>query len=125
MKNRLLFDFIKKYYGQVKYTLLFMLLILPVTSVISQLVPWYVSKIITLINLNEPSDEIWQKLIVMFIAIAVLPVISTLISLFVMFLLQKKIASPLGLRIRRDLFAQALGQHRRFWSKYNAGTVFS
>ena len=62
MKNRLLFDFIKKYYGQVKYTLLFMLLILPVTSVISQLVPWYVSKIITLINLNEPSDEIWQKL---------------------------------------------------------------
>lgn len=125
MKNRLLFDFIKKYYGQVKYTLLFMLLILPVTSFISQLAPWYVSKIITLINLNEPSDEIWQKLIAMFVVIAVLPVISTLISLFVMFLLQKKIASPLGLRIRRDLFAQALGQHGRFWSKYNAGTVFS
>lgn len=58
MKNSLLFGFMKKYCGQVKYTLLAVLLILPMTALLSQLVPWYVSKIITLINTQSVDNQV-------------------------------------------------------------------
>ncbi len=124
MKNRLLFSFMKKYYGQVKYTLFAVLLILPVTALLSQLVPWYVSKIITLINTNVVVYQVWQSLFSMFLIFSALMITGTLLTLAVMYLLQSRVMLPLGISIRRDLFVQALGQHRIFWSRHDAGDVF-
>ena len=84
MKNSLLFSFMKKYYGQVKYTLFAVLLILPVTALLSQLVPWYVSKIITLINTNVVDEQVWQSLFSMFLIFSALLITGTLLTLAVM-----------------------------------------
>ena len=125
MNKHLVLDFIKKYYAHVKWNLAAILIVLPITALFTQFVPWNISKIINLINANQVSEEIWQQLLTMLLTLSLMLIASTLLTLWVMYVLQSKIFAPLGISIRQDLFLQALGQHKIFWSKNTPGEVCS
>ena len=125
MNKHLVFDFIKKYYAPVKWNLVAILIVLPITALFTQFVPWNISKIINLINANQVSEEVWQQLLTMLLTLSLMLIASTLLTLWVMYVLQSKIFAPLGINIRQDLFLQALGQHQIFWSKNTPGEVCS
>ena len=125
MNKHLVLDFIKKYYAHVKWSFVAILVVLPITALFTQFVPWNISKIINLINANQVSEEVWQQLLTMLLTLSLMLIASTLLTLWVMYVLQSKIFAPLGINIRQDLFLQALGQHKIFWSKNTPGEVCS
>ena len=124
MKNSLTLRFIGKYYRRVKYSLFVILLIVPITALFEQLVPWYVSKIINLINMKTVSEALWSELLSLFAVLAVMLLSGSVLTLFIMNLMQKNICSPVGKDTKLDLFTAVLGQHQNFWRKNNAGDVF-
>ena len=125
MNKHLALNFIKKYYADVKWSFVATLIVLPITALFTQFVPWNISKIINLINANQVSEEVWQQLLTMLLTLSLMLIASTLLTLGVLYVLQSRIFAPLGINIRQDLFLQALGQHKIFWSKNTPGEVCS
>ena len=125
MKNNLVWPFLKKYYLCVKAPLVFVTLAGPIIAFCNQLVPWYVSKIVNLINSGVPDEAKWQELLEVCTFMLVLVVATTVLSLLAFYVMQNKVIAPLGISVRQDLFAQVLEKHKDFWSKNTAGNVFS
>ena len=125
MKNNSLWSFLKKYYLPVKYRFLAIFILVPLVALCGQLAPWYVSDIVNLINAGDISDPAWQNLIQTFIFLAVVLVGGNLLMMLAMYLMQNKLISPLGIKVRKDLFVGVLGLHKNFWSKNSAGNIYA
>ena len=125
MKNNLVWPFLKKYYWRVKAPLVFVTLAGPIIAFCNQLVPWYVSKIVNLINLGTLDEAKWQELFEICAFMVALVGATTVLSLLAFYVMQNKVIAPLGISVRQDLFAQVLEKHKDFWSKNSAGNVFS
>ena len=125
MNNNSLWSFLKKYYLPVKYRFLAIFILVPLVALCGQLAPWYVSDIVNLINAGDISEPAWQNLIKTFIFLAVVLVGGNLLMMLAMYLMQNKLISPLGIKVRKDLFVGVLGLHKNFWSKNSAGNIYA
>ena len=125
MNNNSLWSFLKKYYLPVKFRFLAIFILVPLVALCGQLAPWYVSDIVNLINAGDISEPAWQNLIQTFIFLAVVLVGGNLLMMLAMYLMQNKLISPLGIKVRKDLFVGVLGLHKNFWSKNSAGNIYA
>ncbi len=125
MNNNSLWSFLKKYYLPVKFRFLAIFILVPLVALCGQLAPWYVSDIVNLINAGDISEPAWQNLIQTFIFLAVVLVGGNLLMMMAMYLMQNKLISPLGIKVRKDLFVGVLGLHKNFWSKNSAGNIYA
>ena len=125
MNNKSLWSFLKKYYMPVKFRFMAIFILIPLISLCEQLAPWYVSDIVNTLNTGDISDLAWQDLINTFIFLALVLVGGNILLMLAMYLMQNKLISPLGIKVRKDLFVGVLGMHKNFWNKNSAGDVYA
>ncbi len=124
MNNNSLWSFLKKYYLPVKYRFMAIFILVPIVALCGQLAPWYVSDIVNILNTGDISDLAWQNLINTFVLLAIALVGGNILMMLTMYIMQHKLISPLGIKVRKDLFVGVLGLHKNFWSKISAGNVY-
>ena len=124
MNNNSLWSFLKQYYMPVKFRFAVIFILVPLIALCGQLAPWYVSDIVNILNAGDISEIAWQNLINTFIFLAVVLVGSNILMMLTMYIMQHKLISPLGIKVRKDLFVGVLGLHKNFWSKNSAGNVY-
>lgn len=109
----------------VKFRFMAIFILIPLISLCEQLAPWYVSDIVNTLNTGDISDLAWQDLINTFIFLALVLVGGNILLMLAMYLMQNKLISPLGIKVRKDLFVGVLGMHKNFWNKNSAGDVYA
>ena len=124
MNNKSLWSFLKQYYMPVKYRFMAIFILVPLVALCGQLAPWYMSEIVNLLNTGVINDLAWQNLINTFIFLVIVLVGGNIFMMLTMYLMQHKIISPLGIKVRKDLFVGVLGLHKDFWSKNSAGNIY-
>ncbi len=124
MNNNSLWSFLKKYYLSVKYRFMAIFILVPIVALCGQLAPWYVSDIVNILNTGDISDLAWQNLINTFVFLGIVLVGGNILMMLTMYIMQHKLISPLGIKVRKDLFVGVLGLHKNFWSKNSAGNVY-
>ncbi len=125
MSKNLTWNFAKKYYKEMRFNLVLIMLMIVIGSALGQLVPWCVAQIINMISDNAAAEEVWQKFLPQFAGLVAVSVIGIVIMFAALILLQIKIVAPYSTTIRKDLFAKVLPYHREFWHKNRAGSVWS
>ncbi len=125
MNNNSLWSFLKQYYMPVKFRFMAIFILVPIVALCGQLAPWYVSEIVNLLNAGDISEIAWKNLINTFIFLALVLVGGNILMMLSMYLMQHKLISPLGIKVRKDLFVGVLGLHKNFWSKNSAGNVYA
>ena len=104
MNNNSLWSFLKKYYLPVKYRFMAIFILVPIVALCGQLAPWYVSDIVNILNTGDISDLAWQNLINTFIFLGIVLVGGNILMMLTMYIMQHKLISPLGIKVRKDLF---------------------
>lgn len=117
--------FIKHYYGRVLNTLTLLALLIPLSVALDQLIPWYMAKMVDLINSSGTGLNIWNEVIQLFIVIVALSLAVPVCEYLTMILFQYKAVAPIGLNIRGDLFDILLKREPHFWKQHNAGDVMT
>lgn len=125
MNNNSLWGFLKKYYLPVKYRFMAIFILVPIVALCGQLAPWYVSDIVNILNTGDISGLAWQNLINTFVFLGIVLIGGNILMMLAMYLMQHKLISPLGIKVRKDLFVNVLGLHKNFWSKNSAGNVYA
>lgn len=117
--------FIKHYYMKVIKTLILLALLVPLSVALEQLVPWYMGKMVDLINNSKVEQNIWNEVIKSFTIIVIFSLMAPICEYVTMILFQYKAISPISLKIREDLFKILLKREPHFWKKHNAGDVMT
>lgn len=113
----------KHYHGRWKYVAV-LLVLLPFSPFLLQLISWYFAQAITLITDTANRAEVWQEIKKLCVLVLVLMIIVRPLGYFNMMFMQKKLLIPLGISIRQDLFDKTLPRDSRFWSRNTAGSVW-
>ncbi|MBP1532382.1 MAG: hypothetical protein ILA52_02660, partial [Alphaproteobacteria bacterium] len=117
--------FIKHYYGRVAKTLTLLALLIPLSVALEQLAPWYMAKMVDIINNSGTGLTVWNKILELFMIILALSLAIPLCEYLTMILFQYKAVAPIGLGIRGDLFDILLKREPHFWKQHQAGDVMT
>ena len=115
--------FIKHYYGRVAKTLTLLALLIPLSVALEQLAPWYMAKMVDIINSNVADANTWHRVIELFVIIFAISLAVPVCEYLTMILFQYKAVAPIGLNIRGDLFDILLKREPHFWKQHQAGDV--
>lgn len=117
--------FIKHYYGRVAKTLTLLALLIPLSVALEQLAPWYMAKMVDIINSNVADANTWHRVIELFVIIFAISLAVPVCEYLTMILFQYKAVAPIGLNIRGDLFDILLKREPHFWKQHQAGDVMT
>ena len=117
--------FIKHYYGRVAKTLTLLALLIPLSVALEQLAPWYMAKMVDIINSNVADANTWHRVIELFVIIFAISLAVPICEYLTMILFQYKAVAPIGLNIRGDLFDILLQREPHFWKQHQAGDVMT
>lgn len=117
--------FIKHYYGRVAKTLTLLALLIPLSVALEQLAPWYMAKMVDIINSNVADANTWHRVIELFVIIFSISLAVPVCEYLTMILFQYKAVAPIGLNIRGDLFDILLKREPHFWKQHQAGDVMT
>ncbi|MBR1825475.1 MAG: ABC transporter ATP-binding protein [Alphaproteobacteria bacterium] len=117
--------FIRHYYGRIGKMLGLLAVFIPLAMVLEQLVPWYMAKLVDLINGNTAPEKVWHEVLIYFALVAWLSSILPIVEYITMLLLQYRAISPISLGIRGDLFDILLKREPHFFKQHTAGDLMT
>ncbi|MBR3502532.1 MAG: ABC transporter ATP-binding protein, partial [Alphaproteobacteria bacterium] len=117
--------FIKHYYGRVAKTLTLLALLIPLSVALEQLAPWYMAKMVDIINSNVADANTWHRVIELLVIIFAISLAVPVCEYLTMILFQHKAVALIGLNIRGDLFDILLKREPHFWKQHQAGDVMT
>lgn len=117
--------FIKHYYGRGAKTLTLLALLISLSVALEQLAPWYMAKMVDIINSNVADANTWHRVIELFVIIFAISLAVPVCEYLTMILFQYKAVAPIGLNIRGDLFDILLKREPHFWKQHQAGDVMT
>ena len=117
--------FIKHYFAKIWKTLTLLAILIPLSVALEQLAPWYMAKMVDIINNNGTGLTVWNKILELFMIILALSLAIPLCEYLTMILFQYKAVAPIGLGIRGDLFDILLKREPHFWKQHQAGDVMT
>lgn len=112
--------FLRPYYG----VLLFVTFLYTVGAMCDVLIPWYISKIINLINATSDKSVVYETFLSLFIKLFALTVASALFNLAYWLILHSHCIYPASTSVRHQLFNLMLKKKPSFWNKNTAGEVW-
>lgn len=117
--------FIKHYFAKIWKTLTLLAILIPLSVALEQLAPWYMAKMVDIINNSGTGLTVWNKILELFMIILALSLAIPLCEYLTMILFQYKAVAPIGLGIRGDLFDILLKREPHFWKQHQAGDVMT
>lgn len=112
--------FLKPYYG----VLLFVIILYTLSALCEALIPWYISKIINLINLSNSKAVVYDTFLSLFTKLFILAIGYNILGFAYWTILHYRCITPSSISIRQKLFNLMLGKNFSFWNKNTAGEVW-
>lgn len=119
-QKKLSSHFLSPYYG----LFVFLILLTTLSVITSELIPWYSSQIINLVNSSTDKADALTSFMPLFIKLFICSVSANIFSLLSLLILQYKCLSWSGIRIRQELFNLILRKNNSFWNIYPAGDIW-
>lgn len=118
--NHLSSYFLKPY----RFTFIGLVILYTAQLICENLIPWYISKIINLINSTEDRIFVYNHFTQLFIWLLLLTVFASVLGFSFWIFLHYRPINPVSIAIRREFFNLTLKKNFSFWHKYTPGDIW-
>lgn len=112
--------FLRPYYG----VLLLVMVLYTIGAMCDVLIPWYISKIINLINSSSDKIAVYEIFSGLFMQLLALTIVAAIFNLSYWLVLHSHCIYPASTSVRYKLFDLMLKKNLSFWNKNTAGDVW-
>lgn len=112
--------FLKPYYG----VLLLVMVLYTIGAMCDVLIPWYISKIINLINSSSDKVAVYETFSNLFMQLLLLTIAAAIFNLSYWLVLHSHCIYPASTSVRYKLFNLMLKKNLSFWNKNTAGDIW-